>query len=491
MSRWYQSAFRILIAVCSVIGVVISVYMIVQRFLYLSGGFQYDELYSAITAAPDISLPFVWKEMFLKDVNLPLFNMLLFGWNRIFPYTVFWMHLFSALLGTAAILAAWLLAPKSWPVLKKGIFVSLMACSFVLVGYGAIVRAYSLSVLLSTIFTLQALRLIEQLQAKQNPRTHAWLAFFGVGFLGAYSHYFCAGAFFITALVVFLYTCYYKLARKWAFWGTAVVFFLWAGWLINVWKLMNGVSGVWWYSVPLAKATWELITFLVGPLHIFQGILYGSILALISLVFTYRKSFFKHADLVLPLAQIILICVVVSIVALRYNLWMDRYFLPLMPAILLLLAGFLYHLYERHAILLILWPVLLFAWLKFFWVQDYLLTEEFTGLRYAVSYLVNERKADQVLVATGRMGYPKAALSRMIAYYIPPTSKMELIPLTPQTTPMGWQSKPKIPVLMPVCSQVHLLTTSVDMNMDVERDLMLFGPDVCVFSIRPLREEKL
>ena len=108
---WRQSLERIFVAVCIICAVVLSGYMLVMRFAHLTNGFQYDELYSAITASPHLSFSFIWKQMILQDVNLPLFNIILFGWNRIFPYTYFWMHFFSTLLGTAAVVAAWLLAP--------------------------------------------------------------------------------------------------------------------------------------------------------------------------------------------------------------------------------------------------------------------------------------------------------------------------------------------------------------------------------------------
>ena len=136
--RWQEAAKRaafIVEAVCCVICGIIALYMFVQRFLYLSNPFIYDELYSAITASPKFSFSFVWHNMLSKELNLPLFNVLLFGWNRIFPYTPFWMHLFSTLLGACAVLVAWFLAPKQWNFLKKWIFVTLMSSSFILVWY--------------------------------------------------------------------------------------------------------------------------------------------------------------------------------------------------------------------------------------------------------------------------------------------------------------------------------------------------------------------
>lgn len=485
--RGVERAISVFKVVCYVVCGAIALYMLVHRFLHLTSGFQFDELYSAVTASPKLSFPFIWREMLLWDVNLPLFNVLLFGWNRVFPFTPFWMHLFSALLGTGAVVAAWMSAPKYWEPLKKWIFVTLMAGSFVLVCYGPIVRSYSLSVLLSTLFTLQALRIIHRLSKCENPPKWTWLGFLGTGLLGSYSHYFCAGVFFITALVVFLYACYYKTGRAWSFWGTALVFGLWSFWVMHTWLFLREYGNGWWYRMPIPKAIWEVITFLFGSRNVFLGLLYGSVLALVSLVFTYRKSFFKQADIVLPLAQIVLLCAVVAGISVRYNLWMDRYFLPLMPGILLLLAGFIHHLYKRHAVLLVLWPVLLCCWVKVFWVQDYLYTAEFTGLRAAFSYLVNERKADKVLMDMEDVGYPYAALPHMMKFYVPEGTGMEVIRLTAQTAPLAWESEPKIPVVQIACSPIHLIESAIKMNMDEdENGLYTFGKNVCVYTVHPL-----
>ena len=484
-----RAAF-VLEAVCYGVCGIIAVYMFIHRFLHLHNGLQYDELYSTITASPALPFSFIWQDMLLKDINLPLFNVLLFGWNRVFPDTVVSMHLFSALCGAGAVVAAWFLAPKQWPALKKWIFLTLMSGSFVLVCYGAIIRTYSLSVLLSTVFTLLALELIRLFSMHEAPSAGRWLAFLGVGLLGAYSHYFCAGVFFSTALVVFLYACYYKIGRAWAFWGTAVVFALWSVWVVNAVGILRASDGGWWYTVPTPKAIWEMLTFLFGPRNTFIGILYGAVIAMVSLVSTYRKSLFKQADIMLPLAQILLLCAVVAVVSCKYNLWMDRYFLPVMPCVLLLMAGFLYHLYQRHAVLLILWPVLLWAWVQYFWVQDYLYYPEFTGLRGAFTFLVDELKVDKILVDTGRVEYPEAAWPYMMKHYIPEGKKVELIGLTPQTAPLGWQTTPKIPVVTPVCSQLHLIYSSLKMNMEEDAGLMLFGNDVCVYTIHPLARKE-
>ena len=476
---------RIFTTVCIICAVVLSLYMSVMRFAHLGNGLQYDELYSAITAFPQLSFSFIWKNMLLQDINLPLFNILLFVWNRIFPFSYVWLHLFSALLGLLAVVMAWLLAPKYWQPLKKYIFVSLMACSFILVAYGHIVRTYSLSILLSTIFSLLGLRFIYDFSQGKEPSRRLWLAFYIAGFLGAYSHFFCTAEFFITALIVFLYACYYKIGRKWAFWGTAVVFALWSVWLYHVLTFTDGLQATWWFKTPLAKATYDILIFLFGPRFLFSAILYGVILAAVSLVFTYKVKILQRADFILPIAQIVLLLGVVALVSCRVNLWLDRYFLPAMPAFILLFTECLDHLQKRHLVLLILWPALLWGWVSFYWQLEHLHWQEYTGLQALFSHLAKDEQVDKILVDMTKTGYPEAALPYMFGLYIPKDKNLELIPLTPENVSLSWETNPKTYIFLPLCSQIHFMQVSMETRTEEDGEPMVFGRDACIFTVHP------
>ena len=484
--RVRQQIGRIFTIVCVICAAVMSLYMLAMRFVHLENGLTYDELYSAVTAAPYLSFGYVWKQMLMQDVNLPLFNVLLFGWNRLFPFTSYWMHFFCSLTGALAVVLAWVLAPAYWTKLKKAIFVSLAACSFILVAYGSVVRTYSLAVLLAIVFSLLALRIIYQFEQGQNPSRGCWIGFLVAGLLGAYSHYFCAGLFFITALVVFLYGCYYKVGRAWSFWGTAVVFVLWSPWLIHTVLIMSAPAGTWWFHTPFAKATFDIFIFLFGPRKLFTAILYGSVLAGVSLISTHKKELLKRADIVLPVAQMLLLLGVVALVSVKFNLWLDRYFLPMMVSLLLLFAEFLEHLRKRHLALLILWPVFLASWIQFFWTLDYLSWPEYTGLRDLFTRVTQTEKVDKLLVDMEKTGYPPAALPHMFAFYLPKDSQLEMIPLTPETVSLSWETDPKTFILLPLCSHVHLLDASVRTRSE-EETLFVFGSDTCLYTARPVR----
>ena len=186
------------------------------------------------------------------------------------------------------------------------------------------------------------------------------------------------------------------------------------------------------------------------------------------------------------MVQIGLLLAVVAVVSLKYNLWLDRYFLSFMPPILVLIAGCLYHLYERHRLLIVLFPLLAAAWTAHFWNLDYLLTAEFTGLKDAFSFISQNWPNQPVYVDTAKTGYPDKALQVMLQYYAP-GHQMTLIPLSKENAPQAAQT-PKPPVLMPLCTQYHLMQFSFDYNLEEDREPYLFGKDVCVFTAHPVPE---
>ena len=166
---------KIITVVSLAVSGVLAFYMFWQRFTLLHLGLLYDELYSMATAFPGFSWGYIWREMLLKDVNLPLFNFILY---HIFPLTADYMHLLSALVSAATIPLVWFLAPKRWNLTQRFIFTALMSGSFALVQFAGIIRAYSFAVLAVSALTLQALSILDVLSAHKNPSAKRWSAFF-------------------------------------------------------------------------------------------------------------------------------------------------------------------------------------------------------------------------------------------------------------------------------------------------------------------------
>lgn len=480
-----QKLNHIIFSVSLIISAVLGVYLFFQRFAHLSSGFSYDELYSLATALPSVPFSYIWSEILIKDVNLPLYNILLYGWNHLFPLEPFYMRLFNTLASAAAVPLVWFLAPKSWPKYPRFTLTALTAGSFLLIAFGVNVRAYSFALLGAFAFTLLALRIAENLIKKQFPSKTLWFSFFITGLLGSYTHYFCSAVFFIAALVVFLYACAYKTGRKTAFWGTAAVFALWMPWVINTYKIMAAPTGSWWYVAPLARSTWDIITFLAGGAAMAGFWLVFFIVSGVSLIHEQKNTILKQPAIILPLAQLFFLVLTVLALSVKYNLWLDRYFLLTVPSFLILITQCLAHLRQRHAVLVLLLPFILGVWTCQYWKLDYLRAPEYTGLKEAFAFVSHTLRADKVLVDSAKTGYPAASFPLMLKYYTDPTANLTIEILNTQNVQQAFQ-EPKIPVLLPLCSQVHMIQAGIDYHMEEDREPYIFGKDVCVITVHPV-----
>ena len=467
------------------VSAVATLYMLYQRFCYLQMGLLYDELYSMASSNPQYPFSFIWHQMMLQDINPPLYNTMLYLWNSLVGMSVSKMRLFSALAGALAIAVSYLYAPPKWPGLKKFIFAALTACSAALAVFSIYVRSYAWAILSVYVFTLAALRIAECLNKHQYPAKTLWTVFFVSGLVGAYLHFFSAALFFITALLLFIYACCYKTARKTVFWGTAAAFALWMPWLAVTYRIMAAPTGIWYYDAPWPRATWEILQYLLGSSTVLVWIFSCGILAAVSFVYTYRSKLLQQVDLILSAGQILLLVSVVAAVSFKYNLWMVRYFSILLPSILLLLTGLLYHLYERHRPFILLLPALLLAWGYQYMKMDFKHIREFTGLKDAFHFAVTEMKADTLLIDTTQTGYTEVAFLRMMEYYIPPHSGLEIKPLNNQTVREALQ-EPKAPVLIPLCTQIHLIETSLKYGLQKDQNPYIFGQDVCLLTVHRL-----
>ena len=464
-----------------------ALYMLGRRLTDLHMGFLYDEMYTLATAHPGHPFPFLWREMLLKDVNPPLYNVLLYGWNHLAQPSVVWVRLFSLLAGLLTLAVSFWGAPKDWPPLKKFTLLALTATSNALAISSFYVRSYAWAILTVFIFTLVALRLARQLAGGQFPAKKLWAVFFISGLAGSYLHFFAAGLFFITALILFGYACRYRTARKTVFWGTAATFALWTPWLAVTYHIMAAPTGMWWYATPWARASWEILQYLLGAPAVIAWILMLGILAVVSLVHTYRSRLFAQVDFALPLGQLLLLLGVVAVISLKYNLWMDRYFTLALPCILILLTELIYHLYQRHHLFVVLVPLLALAWAWQYIPQQFAYIREYEGLKNAFSFVTRELKADTVVVDMDKTGYSEAAFRTMLAYFVPAGATLRLERLTPQTAARAAQT-PKLPVLIPLCTQMHMMETSLTHNIEEDQPPFIFDNDVCVMTVHPLAE---
>ena len=69
-----------------ILGSVALVTGIVARFLLLDISFEYDELFTAVTANPDVPFSYIWKHYLLVDVHPPLHNIFLWLYDHVVLY---------------------------------------------------------------------------------------------------------------------------------------------------------------------------------------------------------------------------------------------------------------------------------------------------------------------------------------------------------------------------------------------------------------------
>ena len=446
-------------------------YMWLVRFTLLTEAPIYDEVYSLITASPAFSFPFVWKEMLLNDVNLPLFNVLLHAWAQIVPFTIPWMRVLPAIFAFLLIPAAGIAAPKNWPKLQKFTLCALLAGSFSITSYAATLRAYSMAIFGVTLCTLWALGIAQQFKEKHSVPAVQWVCFFGVGFLTAWLHYFGAALFFTACLWLFVQTLLTKKHRKLVFAITALCFAGWFVWIINIYYHLNHFQTDWWFQKPLLLSTWEVWTSLLGTPAIGVGILCFIIIGLVSIYFKSGKEGLLQGTISLPIMQLCILIALVWGISHRYNLWIDRYFLLALPSLFILLAALFAQLVRRNCLFVCLLPLLLINWTLIYWHSYLPEKEDPSGLTEAFEWIAT--KSDSAYVLFDPITYPKVTQMPFLTHYL------QGAPL--QISPLVAQAKEGF-LVVPLCSFVSLMQATDRYQIDVPDTVILFK-QTCVITL--------
>lgn len=452
--------------------------MLVFRFSFLSEPPIYDEIYSISSANPFISFHTAWQGILLQDVNLPLYNLLLRAWAAVVPFTLPWMRVLSAFFSLAVVPAAWFGAPSYWPKLKKTIFCLLLAGSSTLTISGNLLRAYPIGVFTLTLTLLFALRIVHNLVTSASISRTTWAVFFISGFITAYLHYFGAALFFITALGIFIYTLFYKKYRLLVFICTGIAFFAWFPWVVRTYHIMGNFTGQWWYQTTVWFSSWKILEFLFGAPSLAAGLFCVFIVGIVSFLFSEKKTTANTLDIIFPLLQLITLVLVVQTLSHWYNLWLDRYFIFCLPSIFILVTALLYHLYQRHRLLIILLPLLLSSWLLLLFNRFWPTMQDITGLQQTMEYVSQKPHVKQVLFAYDYLFYPAPAQTFVAHYFVPPEGQIQLIPLTQENISL---LKQHVPLVVPLCSFLNLTDISYKYNFEAPEPVVAFG-ETCILE---------
>ena len=470
VSRWVEF-------VCFCFALCIAAIMLILRLNGMDAPFIYDEIFSWVTADPAHPFGQVWREVLRADVNVPLFNLILRAWAYVVPMTRVWMRVIPVLFSLLTPVCAWWLAPKTWTYTQKITFCTLLCASFPLTLFSAVLRTYSLAVLLVCIFTLLALQIVQAFIAGQNASKSMWLGFGLAGVLACYSHYFAAALFFITALFVLFASFYYKKQCLWAV-GVAVavgvVWLLWAGPVI--YSLFGGSGtggGDWWFKKGKMLASWEILEFLFGPSPVKLSLLGFLVVGMTSFCFEERPLFENRPEIWLALLQIVGLCGAVGVISFRYNLFIERYFLMILPAVLLFFTGLLMHLQTRWKGVLVLLPLFagvnMVCFLKIYQLHP----TDMSGLTEVFSYVSHTLQRKEVLVLFDRMTYPGPSARWTLEYFLPQDVSLTLTPLTRENV-SRMQPPESVPLVAPLSSFMHVMQFSQKYGFDSGSNLRRF-----------------
>ncbi len=449
-------------------------FLVGYRFLGMHDPFVYDEVYSWVTAQAQYPFTTVFNDVLRQDVNLPLFNVLLRLWAYWVPAgSVAWMRLFSILCSLGTLAAVWGLAPVSWSRVRKGVYSIFLASSCVLVQYAGVVRTYALSVLLVTVCTLVALRIVEAMQQARPVPRWQWMCFFGGGLLCAYTHYYAACLFFSTALYVFIRACGHKCYRKTVFISTGGVFAGWMVWVIHtVRTMLLAPQATWWFGADGFRSSWDILALNLGapPLTGFIGVFF--LIGVLGLLLTPRPPLTHPDELWLPVFQGGCLLAALAVVSLKHNLWYSRYFIISLPSFYLLLTGLLLHLVRRWAGWWVLLPLFVCGQL---W--------QFAGLAPAqpdpsglqrVFNFVNRLGYREALVMVERITYPGPSAQWVLQYYMPPDRPIRIIPLTDQN--VGRMYAPdELPLVIPMGGFTFVMKASLQYHYPVDSAYTMVG----------------
>ncbi len=405
---------------------------VLSRFLLLGNGYEYDELFTAITADPSLSLGWIWTNWLMVDVHPPLYNIVMWVYNHFVPYgPKLWMRLPSVVFGIVGMVIAWVMFPKRYGKTAKLIFMAFLSCNFWFVFYTQHARAYAMLLCIAMPFNYLFINMALLVRKGKKIAWKTW-AWYGVlGLLMCWTHYFGAMAFGFFSLVLLGYAFKYK-RNLWPFIVVpAVVTLLFLPWAVPNLLYNAGdrkFSGNWWANgYPITAAWWNLVEFY------FEDILtFGVVSMLFTVCLWKRTQLHKQGkpnpyirDIGLFSLVGLLMIGFVSLISLKMYVAIGRYFLPIMPAILLAFSLTIAP-YVRKSKGLMIWMFIGLCMLVEMgvWLSMSTTNRLYDGIEAAMEYYKTEAPEKELFVVVIE-GYPAVTTQAMYSFYPKHVLKMK------------------------------------------------------------------
>lgn len=398
---------------------------LVARFTLLTMSFEYDELFTAVTTDPTLSLGWIWVNWLVPDVHPPLYNVLLWLYNHCVPYgPEVWLRLPSALCGVGAVVCGWLLFPRYLGKTARLIFTAVLACHQFMILYSQQARAYAWVLLLAVPVTFMFLNMSRRVWHRKNISLKQWLWFGGLSLVLAWSHYFGTLLVGICYVLLFVQAWRYRRPLK-MFWLVPLA----VGVLFLPWLIPNFVAQLqqqrftgdnWWANGGITLGTWRVF----AQFFVFSKIGIGALAVLLLVAaYTHWKRFkqgrpmpFGREIALLGIA-VVLTFAVAGLISLKLFLFIGRYFTVILPALFLMLAMLTAPWVRKNNAWLLLVAVLAVAEIGSYYTQRNILLQPTAMPARLTTQFYRDFFRGREMLVVALEAFPPKAMPAMYGFY--------------------------------------------------------------------------
>lgn len=368
----------------------------------------HDEAFSVLMVKYDLS---EMISRLILDVHPPLYYLAYYGWQQVFGNQVFDLRFFSLVLGILTLIAIWFLVRKTfedkmltfWAVLVS-------AVNPFLILYSQEGRMYALGLLLVVLASYFLIKAVRRKEAVD------WFFFIVLASCATYVHYYLL--FSVFALLLFIaYKAYQDKENRSYFIKSILVsvsflIALYLPWLKHFFSQFNQVQDNYWIPEMVAGSVPNtLINLLTGGvfgLGDSQWWLRVIIVGLILFIFIRGLIYLKEKSvegMVLILINFLTPFVLAILVSFKQSVYLDRYFIFIVPFYLIILVAGLYSFKPkslRVAAILLFAGIMTFSYIQH-WQQSEI--EDKPGMRGASTYLNNSYQDNEKILVTSSFVY--------------------------------------------------------------------------------------
>lgn len=454
-----------------------SIYM---RTTLFNIGFEYDEIFTAITTNPTLSFCWLFKHWLLADVHPPLYNAIVWGWNHLVPYGAeFWLRFPSFIMGIGALTVAWDYFPMRLGKTARVLFVALLSCNLFTIGYSQHARSYMLVLLLAVPLTFLFVNFSYKTSNHQNISLREWGTFGILSLLLCWTHYFGALLFGTFALVLLGQAWYHKRNLKAFILVPACVFILFLPWLfpnIITQIQFQRFEGNWWANQMPYWHTWfTLLYFWASSMN--GGLVMGGMLLYTGVLCCKQiakgKKIIGTYDLIVLGIVLLVFLVCVFLVSMKTYMFINRYFIVLLPVLYLMFAIFFAPFFHKSVVLGILFICFLLLGMGNFWSQRTNLLNNGDKKMPArkIGQIFRDRYPDKEMLVVAMEAFPPETMKALYGFYVNQIYHLNM-PVTElyylnESARKEALTRPNTVVWMPNCVEKKLEKLSLGWNSTI------------------------